>query len=69
MAPNEKAIRKWIEKNRPDLSPQLDSLMKSDAGFAMMAMGFEAGRDFQRANPAAGPFALTEPIESYEFNY
>ncbi len=69
MAPNEKAIRKWITDNRPDLSWQWDELMKSDAGFGIMAMGFEAGRDFQRANPTAEPLALTKPVLSYNFDY
>ncbi len=69
MAPNEKAIRKWIEDNRPDMKSQIDSIMGTQGLFFVASMAFEAGRDFQRANPNASPNFLTEPTESYNFDY
>ncbi len=69
MAPNEKAIRKWVADHRPDLQSQIDSLVESQAAFAIMSMAFEAGRDFQRANPEKCLGYLTEPTESYNWNY
>jgi hypothetical protein len=69
MAPNEKAIRKWIQDNRPDLNNQIDGIMENQGLFFIASMAFEAGRDFQRANPAAPGKALPELASSYNFDY
>ncbi len=59
MAPNEKAIRAWMKVNRPDLTPaQIDGVFANEAMFFVMAMAFEAGRVFQRHNPAVTSFIL-----------
>jgi hypothetical protein len=48
---NVQAIRKWVKANRPDLQPQLDALVRTDAAILLMSIGFESGRQFQSENP------------------
>jgi hypothetical protein len=58
-AKNVMAIRAWLEQHRPDNLPGLDMIVRgldrrdhqSEMVFASMAMAFEAGRAYQRANP------------------
>lgn len=58
-AKNVKAIREWIAKHRPDVTPMFDRIMRGEsegndqmrAIFALMAMAFSAGREYQRDNP------------------
>jgi hypothetical protein len=50
-AKNAAAIRKWVEKNRPDILHHLDHLMKSDATLFLLVIGFESGRVYQHENP------------------
>lgn len=64
MAPNVQAIKQWIKNNRPDVpSYQVDAIMENQGIFAMMAMAFEAGRDFQNNNPKAG--RILDPFTQY----
>ncbi len=46
-------IRRWVTKNRPDILPQFDQLIKTDAAILLMTIGFESGRLFQSENPGA----------------
>ena len=50
-AENVRSIIEWCKVCRPDLSPQIKQIIQNDALFLLMAIGFEAGRTFQKANP------------------
>ena len=59
-AKNVKAIREWLKKHRPDVLDTFNGIMdeedaanaKALAMFAFIAIGFAAGREYQRANPS-----------------
>jgi hypothetical protein len=58
-AKNVVAIRKWLAAHRPDVLETFDGIMaeeeagnsKARAMFAFIAIGFAAGREYQRENP------------------
>ena len=41
------SIEHWIRKNRPDLLPQLPEWFQNQGANALLAIAFEAGRQFQ----------------------
>jgi|SRR5208283_5056562 len=45
------AIMAWCDKYRPDLKPVIWAERNKDYFIAMMAIGFEAGRHFQKDRP------------------
>lgn len=59
-AKNVKATREWLKKHRPDVLDTFNGIvdeedagnMKARALFAFIAIGFSAGREYQRANPS-----------------
>ncbi|MBU1179990.1 hypothetical protein KJ885_03530 [Patescibacteria group bacterium] len=68
MAKNFDAIKKWVEKNRPDLMQQLSPIFDgtaqrktTDAFILLLSVGFEAGRQFQIDNPDA-PSGKNSPL-------
>ncbi|MFA5188526.1 MAG: hypothetical protein WC460_04150 [Patescibacteria group bacterium] len=57
-AKNMEAIRKWVRENRPGLSREMDRILDSDKEqgpgmLSLLAIGFEAGRAFQKEHPNA----------------
>ena len=57
-AKNVKAMREWIQQNRPDVMGTFESIAGSadsrstgQAIFALMCMAFEAGRQHQKHTP------------------
>lgn len=58
-AKNVKAIRQWLTAHRPDTLQQFEQIVAGEARgddryralFWLLAVGFDAGREYQRANP------------------
>ena len=58
-AKNATAMRKWIRTHRPDALGTFEGIMAGEergdermrAVFALMAIGFAAGREYQREHP------------------
>ena len=58
-AKNVAAMRKWIRTHRPDMLGTFESIMEGEAVgndrmraiFGLMAMAFEAGREYQQEHP------------------
>ena len=61
-------IKNWIEKNRPDLSfeSHIEPALDNQAISCLIAISFEAGREFQKDNPKAefSPMAYVEGIQA-----
>ena len=57
-------IKDWVKKNRPDLSFEvhLEPALENQAIGSLIAIAFEAGREFQKDNPKAefSPVAYLE---------
>ena len=61
MAENEKAIKNWVMKNRPDLLPTINDVYASpvfEGVQVFLAIGYEAGRMFQYENPTEKPIGF-----------
>lgn len=58
-AKNVKAIRKWVAEHRPDVMGSIEEILRGEAAgrqpgtgmFFLLAIGFAAGRKYQRENP------------------
>lgn len=61
---NIEAIIEWCRVCRPDLVPQIETIIKQDmAGpFLLLTIAFEAGRCFQDVNPGC-PLGAIPPDE------
>lgn len=69
---NIEAIINWVKKNRPDCLDSVEGFLAledtgDDKGRAMvflMAIGFQAGREYQHEHPTLGPrdFATDGPM-------
>lgn len=53
MNSRDEAIKRWLAEHRPNLLPQLPQWFRNDAIYTLMAIGFEAGREFQHRQPDA----------------
>lgn len=49
----DQAIMNWVRIHRPDIERQVEPFLDNEAIYTLMSIAFEAGREFQKANPNA----------------
>jgi hypothetical protein len=66
VVPSVESVRNWTQKHRPDLISHIEQAIDNQALWALMSIGFEAGRVFQSNNPQAELDFPPSPFDNYK---